>query len=435
MAKPNVYNQLNTKQYGSYQEILDAVNEKMKGIKTEPDNYLDFAPSYEDRMRVKDRLIQLASDGIDLDNIRLDVQDPSGMGGEGGAYNSIEINYIDPSGKNWYNLDQPGVAYSRKPTGPSGFGAQFMNNMPNNLMAASLFALPLAGAAMNGVNLADPSALGNLAPNAIQGGGLGALGGAASSAEQLATNAPPGYSIPQGTEAMNTLTAAENTIGNASVPGLVAGAGAAGGLSGLGNILSGAKDLLPLAGTAADLFMQSKGLDALKDSPSWLEGPEAPNYQDMNMPPPSWQEMGSPTDLYQDPYTQNMLSQLRSTVEGSQAARGLLNSSGTLRKIADDTYSKALLPFMAQQQSYNQGKNQYGLESYNVAQNANQNKNLFNLNKWQNQLQNTQAQNQFNYNTWGTKGTGQMNFWNNAGQGMQDLAMLPWMTNMIKSMG
>lgn len=79
---------------------------------------------------------------------------------------------------------------------------------------------------------------------------------------------------------------------------------------------------------------------------------------------PDYQGMRTPSQLYNDPYVQGMLGQVNRQTSAAAAARGMNTSGRTLQEIADNSYTRALLPLMQMEQGQNQFQNQY---QYNQA--------------------------------------------------------------------
>ena len=153
-------------------------------------------------------------------------------------------------------------------------------------------------------------------------------------------------------------------------------------LSGLGNAWTG-----------------TKGLEAMKDLPNY----QAPTY----LPSPEYKQPGTPTDYYNDPFVQQNLGQINKQVGNAAAARGMNMSGRTLQEIADNSYSKAILPFMQMQYQNNQFQNQ-------LASGQNQFQN-----QW-NQGQN-QFQNQYNYNQGLAQAGATQGYWNGVGNSMNNV--------------
>jgi hypothetical protein len=142
--------------------------------------------------------------------------------------------------------------------------------------------------------------------------------------------------------------------------------------SGLGNVFN--KNTL---GTLLNAYMSYKGLQSTKN-------------------PPSYQQMKTPTEIHNDPYTQAMLDQTTRQVGRAAGARGVAGTAGTLQQIADTTYARNLIPMMQTAAQQNMAANQQRFQG------------------WQNQAN---ASNQW---------------WNNMGTGVMNLANQSEMTAMIQ---
>lgn len=91
--------------------------------------------------------------------------------------------------------------------------------------------------------------------------------------------------------------------------------------------------------------------------------------------PPSYSPISSPTQYYNDPYTQAMMGQLSKQVMNSGAARGVSNPNRLASMVADKAYTTNLLPYLGLQAGQNQAQNTQNFQGWQAQ--ANQNQSLY----------------------------------------------------------